>query len=423
MEDLNINYEHCGFSKEELLKHKDELSEVLKLINHAIEWEYETDFASINLPFDNKMLEEVISLAKNYKEIKNLIIIGIGGSNLGAWAVQEAIQGSFNNKIKVYYVDTINPENIKYISEVIEKNKTKTLINVITKSGTTVETIANFSILSKLVNNNKNIVVTTDKDTKLWSLAEKKGYPRLEIPKKVGGRYSVFSSVGLFPLAVLGLNIKELLNGAKKMRDICIKKEILNNPASVCALALYLNYKQGYNICNNFIFEGELEVFGKWYKQLISESVSKERDVNNKLVHIGITPIVSIGSTDLHSMSQLFFGGPNDKFTFFVSVKEINTKLEVPKNKEFITLVPSIQGKDLSNILSSIEKGTKLAYTKNALPFIEIVLPKKDEFFIGQLLQLKMIEVIYLSYLLKVNPFDQPAVEQYKQETRRFLEK
>ena len=234
-------------------------------------------------------------------------------------------------------------------------------------------------------------------------------------------RYSVFSPVGLFPLGLLGINIEHLLDGARSMRNTCIDIDIQNNPAAIGAAVQYQHYKSGKNITDLFLFSNDLESVGKWHRQLMAESLGKEFNKKGERVNIGITPTVSIGSTDLHSMAQLYLGGPHDKFTTFVRVENSTSHINVPRLEGYSELVSGIQEKSLKDIMDAILEGTKSAFRKDGRPFVEITLPDKSEHSIGQFLQFKMIETIYLAYLLDVNPFDQPNVESYKSETRKIL--
>jgi glucose-6-phosphate isomerase len=300
------------------------------------------------------------------------------------------------------------------------------IVNGISKSGTTTETIANFEVILNLLRRHKTryrdcVVVTSDKESKLWSLATEKGFDILEIPEKVGGRYSVLSSVGLFPLGLLGVDIERLLAGAKDARDLCLQQNIEENPAAISSVVQFLHYKKGKNIFDLFLFSNDLESLGKWYRQLMAESLGKKFNLLREKVNVGITPTVSIGSTDLHSVAQLYLGGPYDKFTTFVSVEKDKSVLNVPQLEGYSELVAGIQGKSLKNIMNAILEGTKTAFRKDRRPFVEILLPDKSEYSIGQFLQFKMIETMYIGYLLNVNPFNQPSVESYKKETRRIL--
>ena len=436
MKQLELSDKGSLISDTELDESAKKLQIEIEQMKKATQLHYDDDHASINLPFDNEAVSKVKTLINNKKTFQPeyLIVVGIGGSNLGTIAVQEAILGKVYNQlnpdIKVLYADTVDTDLIADIVSIIEPVLQKggnILINGISKSGGTTETIANFEVLVDVVKKHKEdyqkyIVATTDKDSKFWNLAIEKGFDTLEIPKKVGGRFSVFSSVGLFPLGFLGIDIDELLNGARAMRDRCLHHELNDNPAVLSASLVYLYSKKGKNMHDLFLFSTDLESVGKWYRQLMGESIGKEYDREQNQVFNGITPTVSIGSVDLHSMAQLYLGGPYDKFTTFVRVEENKSDARVPDFHEYSQLVNGIQGKQLSEIMNAILTGVQTAFTKGKRPFVEIVIPDKSAFSIGQFLQFKMMEMMYLGFLMGVNPFDQPNVEAYKVETRKILE-
>jgi len=437
MESLKLLYEDALIPKDRVLKKAEEIMPEIEKARSIISKGYDDERAFINLPNDDETLsivkgviEEKLSLEPEF-----LIVIGIGGSNLGTLAVQEAILGKLYNlsasTIKVLYADTVDSDLISSIIRLMKptlRRNGNVLLNVISKSGITTETVANFRILIDLLKKYKKryedyVIATSDRNSKLWKLAVKEGFTILEIPQRVGGRYSVFSSVGLFPLGLLGIHIEDLLKGAKKMREACIDTDLERNPAAITASIQYIHYKDGKNISDLFFFSTDLESMGKWCRQLMAESLGKEYDRKGRRVNVGITPTVSVGSTDLHSVAQLYLGGPYDKFTTFISVRNPRSRLYVPKMDGYSSLVHGVDGKSLEEILNAILEGTKEAFRKDKRPFIEISLPDKSEYSIGQFMQLEMIETMYLGYLLNVNPFDQPDVEKYKRETRRILKK
>jgi glucose-6-phosphate isomerase len=224
--------------------------------------------------------------------------------------------------------------------------------------------------------------------------------------------------VGLFPLLTAGINATRLREGAHAMLDACIHTE---NLAASSAAVLSLQQSKGLHINDNFFFHPELESVGKWYRQLMGESVGKEQSTKGDVVHAGLTPTVSLGSTDLHSVGQLYLGGPRDKLTTFVSTHR-SDDIVVPSDRLFPELVPMISGKPAARIMSAILEGTKIAYRKAGLPFMTVTLDAVDEYALGEFLQFKMLEMMYLGQLLNVNAFDQPNVESYKVETKRLLE-
>ena len=435
MADVRFSYEGALVPREDIFQTAEELTPEIGNMMNATSKAYDDERASINLPDDKGMLSEVRRVIEEKSRLnpEYLIVVGTGGSNLGTIAVQEAVLGRLYNQLdpptKVLYADTIDSDYLSKMIEIVEptlRRNSSILVNGISKSGTTTETIANFEIMVNLLRRYRkdyedHVVVTSDRGSQLWNLAIKKGFDVLEIPQKVGGRYSVLSPVGLFPLGILGIDIKELLGGARTMRDLCIEEDIEGNPAAVCAAIQYLHYQGGKTIFDMFLFANDLESVGKWHRQLMAESLGKEFNRKGERVNIGMTPTVSIGSTDLHSMAQLYLGGPYDKFTTFVCVEESNSDIDVPRLGDYSDLVSGIQGKSLKTIMNAILEGTKRAYEEDKRPFVEGTLPNKSERSIGQFLQFKMIDTIYLGYLLDVNPFDQPSVESYKRETRKIL--
>jgi glucose-6-phosphate isomerase len=435
VKDIEFSFEDAIVPQHVISETAERLRPEIKNMATAISEDYGSDLASLHLPQDRPMLGKVKQVIDENLQLKPayLIVVGIGGSNLGTIAVQEAVLGKLYNQLtaatKVLYADTVDSDNINNIITLVKpvlERGDNVVLNVISKSGTTTETIANAEVLIDLLRRHKKdykkcITVTSDKDSELWNIAVKEGINVLEIPKNVGGRYSVFSPVGLFPLGLLGIDIERLLDGARAMRDACFDVNVEENPAAICATLQYLHYKSGRNICDLFLFANDLESLGKWYRQLMAESIGKEFNKKGEKVNAGITPTVSIGSTDLHSMAQLYLGGPYDKFTTFVGIKNSRSRLKVPSVEGYSDLVPEIQGKSLMDIMEATLEGTKAAFRSGKRPFIEITLPDKSEYSVGQMLQLKMLETIYLGKLLDLNPFDQPNVESYKKETRKLL--
>jgi glucose-6-phosphate isomerase len=398
-------------------------------MQQALHQKYATDYASLFLPNDAEMVQQIKVVIAQKKALKPtmLIVIGIGGSNLGTLAVHQALQGKLYNEqqpdIKVYFADTVDSDYIADIMILMEQELQRdgtVILNVISKSGSTTETIANFEVLLFLLKQyRKNtyhecVVVTTDHDSQFSTIAAQEHFTCLPIPVRVGGRFSVFSAVGLFPLGLLGIDIDQLLSGAQRAIKVCVENSTDDNPAALSALALYHHYQQGCTIHDTFLFSVELEGIGRWYRQLLGESIGKKSDV-------GITPTVSIGSTDLHSVGQLYLGGPRDKFTTFITVEHTQSNLHVPMYTEYETLVPNIQGISLATIMHAIILGTQRAYQIKKLPFVTWQLSRIDAATIGYLLQCTMIEILYLGFLFNINPFDQPHVESYKQETRKIL--
>ena len=435
MKNIELLYQNSLIPKDEIDSLKPLLVEELNQLILASKKGYEDDRASINLAFDQPNLTKIKHLINEKKKLnpKYLVLIGIGGSNLGTIAIQEAVLGKLynqkNSEMKILYVDTVDTDQINDTISIIKqvlKNGDNIIVNIVSKSGGTTETIANFQVILDLLKKYKNdywkyIVVTTDNNSKLWNLGEEKNFDLLEIPKRVGGRFSVFSAVGLFPLGLIGLNIDSLLDGAKNTCKDCLSSDLFSNQAMISASLIYLYFKKGVNIIDHFFFDTDFESVGKWYRQLMAESLGKQFNKNNEQVFTGPTPTFSIGSIDLHSVGQLYLGGPFDKLIYFIKIKNNKNKILIPNLSDYSQLVESIQGKSLDEIMSAILEGVKQAFINKKRPFLEISIEDKSEYSIASFLQFKMIEIMYLGHLLNVNTFNQPNVEDYKIETRKIL--
>lgn len=428
MEGMKFSYDFSLVTKEQietlsapLLPYIDRLQLV------ADSRHYDTNESSINLPFDEQMLQEVKDLKekKVSDKLKYIIDIGIGGSNLGTKAIYDARFGSFDllqpkRFPKMIFADTNDPEYLANLSKFLKteiNDPEEILICAISKSGSTTETVANFEIIQNVLsekfgNITDRIVAITDFESNFWKKAQEKDISTLAIPKTTGGRYSVMSPVGLFPLLAAGIDVKAIRSGARNQRDLALSRNILQNPAALSAIVLYYHYKNDVRINDNFIFSPALESLGKWYRQLMGESAGKDGQ--------GITPTVSIGSTDLHSMGQLYLGGPKDKIATFVYAKSSEI-VSVPDTLFLQSLVENINGKPTQFIMEAALKGAKIAYAKKKLPFMEVLLGDISAKSIGEFMQFKMIEMMFLGKLMGVDPFDQPNVEDYKVEMRRIL--
>ncbi|MBI2775470.1 hypothetical protein HYX58_05675 [Candidatus Dependentiae bacterium] len=411
----------------------EKLSSQKERMKSGVEKRYETDYASLYAPFDQDarhIIKKEIARVSNY-DPSLIVVIGIGGSNLGTKAIWQAMQGFCNTaqKIEVCYADTVDPEFsaclIKKVENILINNKTVALV-VATKSGTTTETIANFELLLGILkkyrpdNYFQFVTIITDHQTPLYDIAVHHNFGLLSVPKKVGGRFSTLSAVGLFPLGLMGIDVDALCDGAASIIRDEIVDEKTNDSAQSAAIN-YWHYINGKPMRDIFLFSVLLEGIGHCYRQYIGESLGKQFDVQKKEVRVGITPLVSIGTIDLHSVGQLYYGGPRDKNTTFITVKKMRADVHVPQMNEFDSCVKNIQGISFSAIMNAVISGVKDSYENEGLPFTSIELPEISSFYLGQLLQFAMIETMFVGYLLNINPFDQPHVELYKQETRKIL--
>lgn len=369
-----------------------------------------------------KIREISVHIRENYDAF---VVLGIGGSYLGARAVITALSDSFENEKmmsgpKIYY-SGFNLDS-SYNNELLELIKDKNVaINVISKSGTTTETALSFRIfydfLKKRYKNIKDrIYVTTDKEKgALKQIAINENFKTFIIPDNVGGRFSVLTPVGLLPIAVAGKNIDELLNGAldecNKLKEI----DILKNPSSLYALIRHLLYKKGkiIEILANFSYK--LNYTAEWWKQLFGESEGKE----NK----GIFPASVNFTTDLHSLGQLIQDGVRNIFETFLNIEEKNENIKIPELKNDPDKFNFLSGNEIEDVNRKALEGTKLAHKDGGIPNMTINIPKINEYFLGQLIYYFEKSVALGGYMLNVNPFDQPGVEQYKKNMFALLNK
>lgn len=423
---------HC--SKQQVVAAAIMLESELQRLKNARTQGYATQYASINLPADHTMHGEVLAVAEQKRSLGYTlqIVIGIGGSNLGALAVYEALYGKLYNHLNpntaCYWADTVASDYIHDMMMIarreLEQGK-KILLTIVSKSGRTLETEANAACFIALLREfyphgyQQYIVVISNKDSALWDCAQRNGYTCLAIPSMVGGRYSVMSPAGLFPLACAGIDIKTLCQGAQQVIQETLHEGV-NAAAAVSAAILALQYKNGIHIHDTFLFSPALENLGKWYRQLLGESIGKEYNRAGQLVEVGFMPTVSIGSTDLHAIAQRILAGPRDTFTSFVSCDSYKNTVCIGQ-EALESMYDAMRGKSLSVVMDALLQATLRTYQRAERPYVHYRLPAKDAYCIGEFMQWKMIETIYVGFLLGVNPFDQPAVEWYKQEARKIL--
>lgn len=430
---MKFSLEHCKSINQNLLPIPGLLLapyiETLKTV--AEMGDYSVPESSINLPTEEDIKEAVEKLIeeKVTDALRYVFLIGIGGSNLGTKAIYDALPvDTYNGKILVC-IDTVNDRTLDEVQVIISELESldELLIISVSKSGGTTETLANTEIVLAMAlkkwgsDITNRVVVITDEGSAFHHEASSKNISVLILPTAIGGRYSVFTAVGLFPLAALGVSITELLDGAQTMRTACLHTDIMSNPAAQSALVAYQSYQHGQIVHDTFVFTPELESLGKWYRQLLGESLGKTVSGEGDTARVGFVPTVSVGSTDLHSVGQLYLGGPARTLTTFVYASTESHVHTTPTERTFETLAPMVTGKSTLEIMTAILNGTKTAYNNQSLPFMEIIFDDITPFELGAFMQFKMMEMMYLGRLFGVDTFNQPAVELYKVETKKFL--
>lgn len=384
--------------------------------------------------------EETVWLVKEYAAMikgrfDNILVLGIGGSALGGQAVCEALLKPYWNILtpeqrdnfpRIFFLDNIDPDQINGLLDVLDLKKT--LINVITKSGSTAETMSQFMIVKDRLEKElgeeyrKNIVATTDKNAGiLRQISNEEGYKTFVVPDDVGGRFSVFSAVGLLPFALVGIDIEDIVQGVKDI-DLALKNtDIHHNIAAQNALIHYLmDTKKGKNLSVMMPYSSRLKYVSDWYVQLWAESLGKNVDNNGNPVNIGPTPIKALGATDQHSQIQLYNEGPNDKLINFIRVKEFDTTLEIPKIFEF-TGIGYLGGKTINELINAEADSTRVALVDYERPNVTITLPCINGYNIGQLLYMLEVQTAIAGELYNINTFNQPGVEQAKNYTYALM--
>lgn len=391
--------------------------------------------ASLRLPFDEALLKKSHALAAKLAgpKLAYILDIGIGGSNLGAKALYEATAGTLDAHTpfapKMLFADTCAPELLADITEILVSEiaeKEEVIIVIASKSGTTTETILNASILvsaleQKLGSLADRIVCITDENSPLWQVGVTQGFHLLPVPKMVGGRYSIFSPAGVFPLLCAGIEAETLFRGAQTAVDNSIEMGA-ESDAYKLAQDMLAWHDNGAVIFDFFAFHPELESVGKWYRQLFAESIGKATTVDGTPTTHRMVPTVSIGSTDLHSVEQMNLANPALSARLLVRAHAPHWEHQfLAEDKVFAPLAPGVASRAPCEVLDAIYSGVVEAYRAHNVPFAEITLTDLDPESLGELLQFLMCAVMHLANLLHINAFDQPNVEAYKEATRRIL--
>lgn len=347
-----------------------------------------------------------------------LIVIGVGGSYLGTRALDQALSPYFENKKQLQIIYAGFNMSGEYMHELIEFIKTKNVVlNVISKSGSTFETLIGFRTLEKYMQENygeeaKDRIIVTTNDSKgyLKEVSINKGYAVLNIPDNIGGRFSVLTPVGLFPLAMRDHDIEALLNGANVAKNNLLNQE---NEAYRYAVLRHILYEKGYQVEVLGSFEPKLKYLHEWWKQLFAESEGK----NGK----GIFPASVSYSTDLHALGQYIQDGSRIIFETLLKVKDLKNDKNLYECEDNLDGLNYLADKSYNEINAISKEGAAKAHYEGGVPVIQIEIPNLDAYHLGYLIHFFMESCMMSAYLLKVNPFDQPGVEAYKNETIQLL--
>lgn len=423
-----------GISVEDIEKISDKIENAKKAMvekrkNGKMDWR--------DLPYNqDEVVDDILSYVNEKKDkFEAFVVLGIGGSALGPIAVQQAINHPYYNELprekrngfpKLYVADNVDPEKLVYLFQTIDV--TKCLFNVISKSGSTSETMSQFMIIKKMLDEklgkdaSEHIVCTTDKvNGNLVKIAKEEGYKTFIIPSGVGGRFSELTPVGLLAAAFCGIDIKAMLAGAAFMDEICKNDDIYKNPAFMYAILNYIGMEKGKNICVVMPYADSLKYISDWYAQLWAESLGKKYDNEGNIVNVGPTPVKALGVTDQHSQVQLYTEGPFDKMIVLMGVDNYKETIQIPESYKEIPSLGFLGGITQNQLIQTEQMATEYALMKSGKTNMTITLPEVNEFTLGQTLYMFEVATGFAGELMNINAFDQPGVEEGKNATYAFF--
>ena len=392
-----------------------------------------------DLPFIAETLKRVKDLIAEVKDgCENLVVFGIGGSALGNIAVQTALNPYMHNMDdkqrtdpRLFVFDNVDPAQLASFLDWLGDGLDKTIFNIISKSGRTAETAAQFLVIRQLLLDKlgpegckKQIITTTDANQgTLRAITNDAGFRSLVVPDGIGGRFTVLSAVGLFSAAMCGIDIDSLLAGARDMDKRVSSEDFYQNPAAINAAINYHFYKRGKKISVMMPYSYALKDMADWYRQLWAESLGKATDLAGNEVFLGPTPVKALGTTDQHSQVQLYREGPNDKLFTFLQVNKFDKDLTIGPAPDCAAELEFLAGRDLSVLLNSEKKATEYALLESKRPCLTVVFPEVNAYTVGQFIYLFEVTTSFAGALFGINPYDQPAVELGKEATFALMGK
>lgn len=364
---------------------------------------------------------------------ENLVVLGIGGSALGNIAIQSALNPPTHNLLpaskrrgpRLFVIDNVDPANFRAIMDVCDPKAT--LFNVISKSGETAETAAQFMIVRDILAaavgakaKDHVVAITDERKGTMRAICDAAGYTTLPVPDGVGGRFSALSPVGLFSALMCGIDIDALLDGAHDMETRCRKPGLHDNPAALLATVLHAHGTAAPAPKPNHVlmpYANNLYLLADWYRQLWAESLGKRHNTAGKEVFAGFTPIKALGATDQHSQVQLYREGPNDKVFGFVEVESFAPHdVTIPAGLG-VDALQYLEGQSMTKLLNAEKRATEYALVESQRPNYTIRFPKVDERHVGEFLMLWQVATAYAGLMLGIDAYDQPAVETGKKAT------
>lgn len=422
-----VGFEH-GISQDEL----DRLAPQIAQITADMADQRENgELTYRDLPYQEEMVAQVKEVVgKLQGSIDNLVVLGIGGSALGNIALQRVLNSPIYNLLpdrpgpRLFIMDNVDPVQVSSLLQYLDGQLDRTLFNVISKSGRTAETAAHFLVIQKTLKDKlpqaklaDHVIATTDPaNGTLRKIADAENLTSLLVPDGVGGRFSVLSHVGLFSAAMCGIDIEEILAGARDMDTRVKIPELRGNPAALYAAFQYYFYKRNKTLSVMMPYSFQLKDLSDWFLQLWAESLGKEKDLQGKKVYEGPTPIKALGATDQHSQIQLYREGPNNKVFTFLEVLNFDKDVLIGDAGDIEELA-YLSNQKMSRLINSEKLATEYALVQSQRPCLTIRFPKINAYTVGQFIYLLEVATSYMGALLNINTYDQPAVELGKEAT------
>ncbi|MCX5633982.1 MAG: glucose-6-phosphate isomerase [Phycisphaerae bacterium] len=389
-----------------------------------------------DLPYQKDTVEKVKQVADKFGWCENFVVLGIGGSALGNIALQTALNPYMYNLDdkqrkgpRLFVLDNVDPQQISSFLGWIEGRLDKTVFNVISKSGRTSETAAQFLTVCGMLEQKlgkdslkKHIIATTDlKEGTLRKTADRLGLVSLDVPDGVGGRFSVLSAVGLLSAAVCGIDIEQLLAGAAEMDKKVSQQSFYQNPAAVNAAINWHYYNRGKRISVMMPYSFALKDFADWFRQLWAESLGKAKDLSGRMVSVGPTPVKALGATDQHSQVQLYREGPNDKMFTFLAVEDFEKDVQIGSSSVTAPQLGYLVNQKMSRLLNSEKIATEYALAANQRPSVTVAFEKICPYTVGQFIYLFEVSTSIAGLLFGIDAYNQPAVELGKDATLALM--
>ncbi|MFH1763673.1 MAG: glucose-6-phosphate isomerase [Gemmatimonadota bacterium] len=391
-----------------------------------------------SLPDAWESAKAVQELADGFGQwFENLVVLGIGGSALGTTTLRDALLGPHWNELdeegrdhypRLYVLDNVDPRTVSALLDRLDLRRT--LFNVVSKSGSTAETMSQYMVVQGRLHEilgeaptRGHFLFTTDPESGiLRKIANEEGVPALEVPSNVGGRFSVLSAVGLLPAAVVGIDIMKVLDGARDMAERCRTPVLGENPAGLLATLLHhADTAQGAPIQVLMPYSDRLRSFATWFQQLWAESLGKARDREGREVNLGPTPVPALGATDQHSLLQLLMEGPRDKVVLFMGVGGAEDPVKIPAIRQEFSALSYLGGHTLADLLDTERKATMEALRQQGRPNLSLEVEDLTPRALGELFMLFQIATVFAGALYGVDPLDQPGVELSKALTYGLL--